>query len=241
MTSTEALVDVLRAFARTLVTHYEVGEVLDRLCDHCIRLLPISSAGVTLAQEEDGLRLQAVAASDSVAERLEQAQLELGEGPCLDAWRRGAQILVPDLARDPRYPAFAQTALAAGIRAAHSVPLRFEAECVGALNLFAGQPLALTEQDAETAQVLADVATAYILHAQTVSSTAKLAEQLQHALESRVVIEQAKGRLAERLGVSVDEAFDYLRRYSRSRGLRLRHVAADVAADRLTLDVDAGE
>ena len=229
----DKLMEVLKSFARTLVHEYSISELLDKLCKEINAVLEVDGAGVMLEDEQGALRF--VAASDDLIRSIEALQIELGEGPCLQAYQTGRQVLVNDLSVDTEFPAFGPRAQAAGMAAVHSFPLIADGTVVGALNVYAAQPSALDEPGSEAGQLLADVATTYILNARTLAESHKLAGQLQQALDSRVVIEQAKGKLSEQLGVSVTEAFEVMRRHARSNGRRLHDVAVEVVAGTLRL------
>jgi transcriptional regulator with GAF, ATPase, and Fis domain len=228
----EAFVDL----ADTLVDDFDVLDFLHALATHCIALLDVDEAGLMLA---DGSGRLVVAASSTEQVRLlELFEVQNDEGPCLDCFATGEPVLVDDLATEqqPRWPRFEAEATAAGFRSVVALPLRLRNETIGALNLFRAEPGPLVEGDRSLAQALADVATIGILQERGSSRREVLARQLQEALSSRIVIEQAKGVLAERGGVHVDAAFQLLRGYARSHGLQLSEVARRVAARDLELD-----
>ncbi len=228
----EAFVDL----ADTLVDDFDVLDFLHSLATHCIALLDVDEAGLMLA---DGSGRLVVAASSTEQVRLlELFEVQNDEGPCLDCYASGEPVLVEDLAADqpPTWPRFGAEATAAGFRSVVALPLRLRNETIGALNLFRADPGPLVERDRSLAQALADVATIGILQERGSSRRELLARQLQEALSSRIVIEQAKGVLAERAGVHVDAAFQLLRGYARSHGLQLSEVARQVVARDLDLD-----
>lgn len=233
----ERLANILVEFCGQLVTDYRVGDMLERLCEATVEILEVDGAGVML--EDDDGHLRFVAASDEVVCAIEELQIELGEGPCLHAYRSGEAVRVDDLDTAPhRFPRFGPRAVDAGMRAVWSLPMRLADERVGALNLYRAQAGPFADDQAEIGQVLADVATTAILNARGVEDSQRLTTQLQHALDSRIVIEQAKGKASEQLGVSPTEAFEHLRRYARGRGLKLHAVAADVVEDRLRMQTE---
>jgi diguanylate cyclase (GGDEF)-like protein len=158
------LSDVLSEFARTLVTDFPIQGILDHLVKRIVDVLPIGAAGVTLISPTTEPRF--IAASDESAMRFERLQTELGEGPCLAAYRTGTAIAVPDLEHDVRFPGFAQRALSLGLEAVFTFPLRDGDRRLGALDLYRDSPGALDDQAMAAAQTLADVATAYLLNAQ---------------------------------------------------------------------------
>ncbi len=221
------------ALADTLVDDYDVIDLLDRLVGFSVELLAADAAGIVLGDARGQLR--AVAASSEAAEVMELLQLQSEQGPCLDCVRTAAPVSVPDLADTvDRWPAFvAALAERGSFRSVHALPLRLRGEAIGALNLFHAQPGSLPDADLALGQALADVATIGILQERAIRRSEVLNEQLQTALHSRVVIEQAKGVLAQYAGLDLDKAFDRLRRYARGLNLRLADVARDIARGRL--------
>ena len=233
MVDADKLNELLKTFARTLVTDYSVEEMLDGFCRDIVGILGCTAAGVML--EDEGGDLRFVAASDDVVRSIEALQIELGEGPCLLAYRNGAIILADDLQKDEQFPRFAERARAAGMSAVQSFPLRSDDQCVGALNMYSTHTSPFGDEEIEAATLLADVCTTLILNARTLADSYKLAGQLQKALDSRVVIEQAKGKLAEQLALDVGDAFVVLRRHARNNGLKLHDVASEIVAGDLKL------
>jgi GAF domain-containing protein len=183
-----------------------------------------------LADQQGHLRF--MGASTEATRMLELFQLQNDEGPCLDCFRSGAGVESTDLL-DPStpWPTFAPEAVSAGFRSVHAVPLRLRQQVIGALNIFGRQPSRLQPGDAQIVQALADVATIGLMQERAIRRTELLAEQLQTALNSRIVVEQAKGALAQLRGVSVDEAFRLLRSHARSTNARLSDVAQQVVTD----------
>ena len=222
-----------RAFvtlADTLVADYDVIALLDQLVGHCVSLLAADAAGLLLADPRRELRV--VASSSEQAQVMELLQLQADEGPCLECYRSGVPVSVPDLtdARS-RWPVFAAAAEQAGaFRSVHALPLRLRGDAIGALNLFHSTPGPLPHADLALGQALADVATIGILQERAIRRGEVLNEQLQSALNSRVVIEQAKGVVAQLLGVGMDGAFNVLRGYSRQHNRRLSEVSRAVVA-----------
>jgi GAF domain-containing protein len=155
-------------------------------------------------------------------------QLQANEGPCLDCFRTSQQVISADLGHEPRWPRFVEHASQAGYRAVHALPLRLRSETIGGLNLFGSAPGALSGHELRVGQALADVATIGILQERAVHRQEVLAEQLQAALNSRVIIEQAKGMLAERGQIDLGQAFALLRSHARARQQRLSDLARDV-------------
>jgi GAF domain-containing protein len=226
MADRAALSRILLDFAHTLVRRYEIGDVLYRLSDGIVEVLGVDGAGVCLADE--GGRQRFVSATNEVTARVEQVQEELGEGPCGDAYRRRAQVIVPDITLTREWPRFRRAAVDAGIRAIAGIPMPAGAPAIGALNVYSAAPRDWNADDREAAQLLADVAASYVTNAMELERSRTLAEQLQHALDSRVVIEQAKGVIAERHGIDPSAAFELLRSHARRSGGRIRAIAQDV-------------
>lgn len=228
----EEVVGAFVEVADTLVGDFDTVELLQVLTRRCVDLLGASAAGLLLA-DEDG-RLKVAVTSSEHARLLELYQLQAAEGPCLDCYRRGRAVSVVDLeSAAERWPRFAPTAVAAGYTSVHAVPMRVRDEVVGAMNLFSHQG----GDDAihlPVAQALTDVAAIALMQGELARRRQTLAEQLQQALDSRVVIEQAKGLLAGRLHVDIGEAFTLLRSFARSNNRRLADVASDVTAGTLS-------
>src|SRR6266478_3256762 len=208
----------------TMVAGFDVIDFLQVLTDRSVQLLDVSAAGLLLADPRGELRV--VAASSEAARLLELFQLQNDQGPCLDCFRAGRPVAAADLAAEAqRWPRFAPAAGAAGFAAVQALPMRLREQVIGALNLFRARPGALDPADIRVGQALADVATISLLHERGMRHSDVLNEQLQTALNSRVVIEQAKGKLAERLGLDMEQAFALLRDYARNRNLRLADLA----------------
>ena len=218
---------VLAEFATLLVEDSSTNAVLERLGAYCTELLPIHGVGVLLRSPKGGME---VATANTEAGRIvEGLEAELRQGPCTDALEQGEQVLVPDLAATgDRYPAFTPRALEAGVRSIHALPLTTRGETVGSMDLIALEPTELDANHLTTAQLLADVTVSYLSNGRVLEEKSALAEQLQHALDSRVLIEQAKGVIAERRKVPVNDAFESIRRYARSNQLKLRDVAGAI-------------
>ena len=229
----QALHRTLMRFARHLATGYAAPDVLYELCDAATDILDVSGAGVMLSDHEGHLRF--VAASDEAIREIERLQIELDEGPCLRSARTGAVVAVPDLAGDHGFRRFAPAALERGLQAVFSFPMAIDDAHVGAFNLYRSQNGQKAPPDTQTGALLAQMATAYLVNARTREAAARTVAQLQEALDSRVVIEQAKGTLAERRGWDLDEAFHRLRTHARSTQQRLHAVAEAVVEGRLDL------
>jgi transcriptional regulator with GAF, ATPase, and Fis domain len=226
MTRETVLASAFVGLAEALVDGQELGDFLHLLSCRAIELLEVDAAGVMLADEND--RLWAIAASDENTHLLEMFALQHQEGVCLDAYRSGKLQQTSTAGTSDRWPHFSRLTLGHGYGWVCGVPLRHGEEIVGALNLFRQPNAPLGDHDVGLAQALADVATVALLQRRETTHARQQATQLQIALDSRVLIEQAKGVLAERLGVSPDEAFQTLRREARSSNRKLHDLAHDL-------------
>jgi len=227
MTREERLSQAFVELADNLVDDFDIVDLLTTLADRCVQVLDVSAAGIMLAGP-DG-RLQVMSASSDAMRMVELFELQAQEGPCLDCYRSGTPVLNHDLANaSGRWPGFASIAVGAGFRAADALPMRLRDLVVGALNLFRNEPGSLNAQDVAVAQALADVATIALVQHRIAIETGHVTTQLHAALDSRVVIEQAKGIIAERDGVDMEEAFARLRRHARNHNERLADVATGI-------------
>jgi hypothetical protein len=226
---TDLLSDTFIELADTMVADFDVIDFLHLLTDRAVALLGASAAGVVLADPRGELRV--AAASSEEAELLELFQLQNDQGPCLECFRTGQPVTATGLAGtglagpDQRWPRFAAAATQAGFQTVQALPMRLRDQVIGALNLFSTELEPLGPADLPTGQAVADVATIGLLHERNVRRSETVAEQLQRALNSRVTIDQAKGKLAERLGIDMDRAFTMLRDYARNSNQRLTDVA----------------
>lgn len=219
--------DTFVDLADTLASDYDVGEFLHLLVQRCEDVLSVTTCGVLVEAQEGGLRL--AAATSSEMHRLEQVEIDLMDGPSFEAYRRVEPIVSQDL-RDERqrWPQVLDQAFEMGLLTAYAFPLRLRDDCIGALSLYRNQLGAFDEDDVQLAQAFADVAAIGILQERKITRAEQRAHQLQHALDSRVVIEQAKGILAERHGVSLGQAFERLRHHARSNNLKVRDICHDI-------------
>jgi anti-sigma regulatory factor (Ser/Thr protein kinase)/GAF domain-containing protein len=225
----QTLAEAFVELSDTLVADFDVVEFLHLLARRCVELLGVPAAGIMVADQRGALRV--MASSSEQAHLLELFEVESDEGPCVDCYTAGAPVADPDLdTPDPRWQRFAHRARQAGFRSVHAVPVRLRDEVIGVLNLFAANPGQLDDAAMRAARGLANITTIGLLQHRAVEYRQVLAEQLQHAMNSRVLIEQAKGVLAEHLGLEMAAAFDELRRYAARVGRRLSDVAAAVAA-----------
>jgi transcriptional regulator with GAF, ATPase, and Fis domain len=210
--------------ADTMVTGFDVIDFLHLLTGRTVQLLNVSAAGLLLADPHGELRV--VAASSEAARLLELFQLQSDQGPCLDCFRSGQPVTAADLSTQAgRWPRFAAAARDAGFTAVQALPMRLREQVIGALNLFRAAPGPFDPAAVRIGQALADVATISLLHERSMRHSDTLNEQLQTALNSRVIIEQAKGKLAERLGLDMDQAFNLLRESARTQNRRLSDLA----------------
>jgi len=222
------------AVADTLVADFDLIDKMQTLVEVCVDVLDVEAGGLLLADAQGELRL--LAASSERTDFIEVLQLNAGVGPCIDSFHSGEALAVDDIAASgDQWPQFRDAALALGFRSVYAAPMRLRGQLLGALNLFGAEPRALNAPDAAVAQALADVATIGILQERSIRETGIVKTQLQGALDSRVVIEQAKGVLSASGDMDLDEAFALLRGHARGNNLSLHAVAADVAAHRLDL------
>lgn len=222
------LAEVLVELADTLVDEFDVVEFLQRLTERCVELLEVDAAGLMLVDSRGNL--QAIASSIESVRSLELFELQNREGPCLECFSTGRQIVNVDLEQErPRWPTFTMAAIEAGYRRSHALPMRLREQVIGAVNLFStAEDHELSTEEVDIGQAMADIATIGLLNERAVRERDVVATQLQSALDTRILIEQAKGVLAVRAGIEVHEAFSVMRRHARSHGLSLTIVASAV-------------
>jgi GAF domain-containing protein len=226
------LARTLVELADTLVADFDVVETLTLLVDRCVDVLEVQAAGLLLCAPEGDLRVMATSCESVHA--LLTLEVRSQEGPCFDCYRTGQPVVNQDLASvDDRWPGFAPSALAAGFHSVHALPMRLRGTIIGALTLLHHGPGVMRQADVDAAQAFADIATVAVLQHRASHEVQVLNVQLNRALSSRIVIEQAKGMLAERLGLSVEHAFGRLRNHARNHNLRLADVAQDVVGGAL--------
>ena len=227
MFSPDRLADVFVEVADTLVDDFDLIDFLHNLADHVADVSGATSVGLMLADDREALHH--MAASAGGAKHLELYQLQHGEGPCLDSYRSCALVMVADVGQlEARWPHFGARAVAAGVRSVHAFPMRLRDQVIGAMNVFGEAGLPLDPTGVKVVQAMADIATIAILQERAISSAETLGEQLQGALNSRIVIEQAKGVISRDHDVTVDAAFAALRAHSRNHHIRLVDLAHDV-------------
>jgi GAF domain-containing protein len=235
----ERLAQTFVELADTLVAGFDLMEFLHTLTERCVELLDVDAAGLLLADGRGALRL--VAASTEQARVAELFQIQNDEGPCVDCFRSGQAVIIGDISAGDvakRWPRFGPAALEMGFAGVHAIPMRLRDQVIGTLNLFRSAPGGLDQPVARAARALVDVATIGILQERAFRQQELVAAQLQAALHSRVVIEQAKGVLAERHHVTPDQAFLTLRRYARDHNRPLTALAGDVIHG--TADISPG-
>ena len=229
------LARTLVELAHCLVDDFDVVELLTLLTDRCVKVLDVAAAGLMLVDPEGVLRV--VASSSEEMHLVELFEVQSEEGPCPDCYRTGQPVLNHSLvADDGRWPRFGPVALEAGFRSVHALPLCLRGLTIGALNLFRADDGPLGKADVVAAQALADVATMAILQHRAALQADILSEQLNRALDSRIIIEQAKGVLAERAGLDMDQALSWLRNHARNQNLLLVDVAQSVIAGTVAPD-----
>ena len=229
MITTTHLSDLFVEVADTLVDDFDLLLFLQNLTQHVAAVSEASAVGLMLADQRGELGF--MAASNESGETLELLQLQNAEGPCLDCFVSGEPVVNADLrAARERWPVFAPAALAAGFTSVHAFPMRLRDSVIGTINAFSTRDAALGDDERRVVQAVADIATIAILQERSIARAEALTEQLQSALNSRIIIEQAKGALARIEGVSVDEAFEILRTQARSNRKRLVDIAAEVLA-----------
>jgi len=212
----------------TLVWGFDGIEFLHTLTERCVQLLGVDAAGILLIDQRGTLNL--VAASTEQTRLLELFQLQNEEGPCLDCYHSGQSVACADLSATPqRWPRFATAARQQGFAAVQAVPMRLREQTLGALTLFRCSPSSIPADAPTVAQSFANVATISILQLRTQRHSEVVTEQLQNALNSRILIEQAKGILAERRHITVAEAFTLMRTYARNHNQRLTELATAVS------------
>jgi len=218
----------------SLVGDFDVIELLTSLTSHCVELLGAAAAGVLLADADGVLRV--IGASTEQIGLLELFQVQNEQGPCLDSYTSGSVVINADITVGSPWPIFAVESIAAGFPSVCAVPLRLKDVVLGCLNLFMSEPVGLSATDVALAQALADVASIAIVQDQATRESAVREGHLQHALQSRIAIEQAKGMIAERGRVDMDGAFMRLRGYARSNNRGLTEVAEAIASGALSVE-----
>jgi transcriptional regulator with GAF, ATPase, and Fis domain len=228
------LVDTFVSLTDTLVDDYDVVDLLQNLVDSAVDLFDAAAAGILLVNQTQELEVMASTSERSSFVGL--LQLNAGEGPCVECFATGRPVSVSNTAEmEERWPRFAAMSKESGFASVHAIPLRLRDTTLGSLNLFRETEGPLNQEDALAAQALTDVATISILQQRTLEHASVTQQQLQRALDSRVVIEQAKGFVAHTHQIEMDAAFTLLRQYARSHQMPLAEVASAVVQRRLVL------
>lgn len=215
---------------------YDLQAMCFELCEQVVDVLDADGAGVTVADNSD--RLRYVTATSDEATKLELTQEHTQTGPCRTAYDDGRTVVVDDVKLHSLWPQYLEVAETVGVGAVLGVPLRTDGERLGAIDVYSYGQRAWSEEEVTAAGVFADMATAYFLRTSELEEASRLGDQLQHALDSRVIIEQAKGMLASRYKVGIDEAFESLRTHARSSQQKLTEVARAVVEDGYQLPSD---
>jgi GAF domain-containing protein len=227
-----ALARVFVRLADTLASDFDIVDFLHGLSADAVEVLGADAAGVMLADARGGLRL--IASSDERMRLLELFELQGAEGPCLDAFSTGRPLQANAESSGIRWPVFAQRSSDSGFQMMCAVPLRVRSNVIGAMNLFRATDEPFTDDEMDMAQAMAEMAAIGLIQEKALREHSLLTEQLQAALNSRVIIEQAKGMLAEYLKVTMGEAFKLLRAYARDHNRKLSDVARDVVDRKVT-------
>ena len=232
MSREQRIVETFVELADTMVDEFDVIDFLHRLAERCAELLDCGEAGLLLADAAGLLRV--MASSSERSDALEVLQSQREEGPCVECYRRGEPVFSADLEADrDRWPQFAPAAVERGFRSVQALPMRVRGETIGAMNLFRSEPGQMRDADLSLGQGMADIAAIALLQERVVRESRGVIAGLQGALNSRVVIEQAKGMLAESAQIDVDEAFVRLRAHARDHNLRLSDVSRNLIDGRL--------
>lgn len=227
MDNPRRLAQVFVELADTMVEEFDVVDLLQMLTERSVELLGADASGLMLADQRGALQLMAWTVER--ARLLELFELQVQEGPCRECYATGQAITNIDLAEAvERWPVFTPAATKAGFGATHALPMRLRGQVIGVLNLFTDNPVRLSDDDIAVGQAMADLATIGLLHERTLHEQTIVSEQLQTALHSRILVEQAKGVLAARADISVNDAFTRMRTHARTHGLTLTAVASAV-------------
>ncbi len=221
--------------ADTLTTDFDIVDLLHTLVEECAQILNIEAGGLMLADAAGNLHL--MTSTSESADLVEVMQLAAAGGPCIDCFETGLPVSVSDIQElGGRWPAFQKAALQQGFQSAHATPMKLRGQIIGTMNLFGNERREISARDVAVAQALADVATIGILQERLIREGHVIAEQLHAALDSRIVIEQAKGIIAQALSLDMPDAFSVLRTYARNNNFTIRSVAEQVSDRILTAD-----
>ena len=224
----DRLIDGVREFTQTILNPYDLEDLLDRLMDRVTATLRAAGAGIMLESREG--ELEFAAASDSVVRQVERLQDRVGTGACHEAFHTNQLIVMADLRKTDRWPPYTRRALELGLLSVIGVPLHAWGRTIGVLNVYRDTAGEWTAEDVEACEILGAMGAGYILNAAQLKTQNTLAENLQAALQSRGIIERAKGMLMERDGVNADTAFKVLRQASMDRNRKLREIAQEIVS-----------
>lgn len=237
MTRTDRESTLLQTFAilaDTLVADYDIVDLLQTLVDRCKLLLDATAAGILLADEHGELEL--VASTSESSRLVEMMQISADAGPCIESFATGQPVTVSDIRQSPpAWHAFQESALELGFLSVHAIPMRLRDATIGTLNLLRDETGVLPDDDLLAARALADVATIGVLQERAIRERDSVREQLQNALDSRVIIEQAKGVVAHQRSIPPEDAFDLIRAYARTNRLSLSAVSRQLIEHSLRL------
>jgi GAF domain-containing protein len=220
------LLQALRSFAASMRETYDVSEMCYELCDRTVEVLSAGGAGVSVVDDHGVLRF-VTATSERMVE-IERVQEESQQGPCVSAFASGQPIALSSIEEQAPWHLYAATADKLGLEAVVGFPLIHDQQGLGALNVYSNDRREWSEEDLDVIAVFADMATAYLVRTNEIRVARELADQLQGALDSRIVIEQAKGILSGEYGITLDAAFEMLRAQSRNTNMNLSDIAAAV-------------
>jgi len=228
------LLSTFAVLADSLVAGFDVVDLLQTLVDRCHQLLGATAAGILLA--DDNGELELVVSTSEASRLVETMQIAAHAGPCIESFTTGRPVSIADIREAPaEWRMFRDSALDLGFRSVHAIPMRLRDSTIGTLNLLRDQTGSLAEDDLVAARAFADVATIAVLQERTIREADTVRSQLQNALNSRVVIEQAKGVVAHRRGITPEEAFDVIRTHARSNQLSISSVATQLVERRLVI------
>ena len=219
MADWNSLLLALRSFAHAMGESYDLAEMATQLSHSITEVLSVTGAGLSVASEEGTLRF--ITATDEQIVAIEEVQEETQDGPCVGAYRKNEPVSTSDLGTDERWPEYSKAAIDIGIHAVMGYPLAYNDRPIGSIDVYSAEKKEWSSEDTDLLGVLADIATAYLVRGSELAESRKLNKQLQGALESRILIEQAKGKLAGEYEITVGEAFEQLRSHARSHNIKL--------------------
>jgi GAF domain-containing protein len=213
--------------ADTLTTEYDMVDLLHTLVSECAGILGMEAGGLMLVDGNGDLQL--MTSTSEAADLVEVMQLAAAAGPCIDCFRTGVAVSVREISESQQWPKFRTAAMEQGFHSVLATPMKLRGKILGTMNLFGITAGEVTARDAAVAQALADVATIGILQERVIQEGHLIEGQLHRALDSRILIEQAKGVIANELSLSMDDAFNLLRKYARDRNLTISSVSEQVS------------